>query len=187
MFSVMAGDADASAALCEDIKMLGSGAQLHESSLKVLKVFGERVDLRNRLNPFAPNLDGGQEEPTAMYIHSIERLNKSRTYYSGLLKELETKLQRARERRIQEEKLAAEEEKQRQIAEQQMNSLNQEKSEMLKALENLEAKFLSDEMKIAQIKKAAGVSDTPSPHQKAPAQLPVVLREEKRIPFDRKR
>jgi hypothetical protein len=193
VFSVMAGDRDIADLLAEDIEKIRNFNS--STNWKVLKPTQTRVDLRSRLNPFEPvtgeenrssssRASRKDEMTTVIFIHDPERLQKSRSQVITMLKDYEAKILRFRVKREQDALAAAEAEKQRVILEQQTNSLSQKKSEMLKALEGLEANFAEDARKLAQMRKIIGLPE-PQPEQSPRTKSPDRIRVESRIPFDR--
>lgn len=174
LFRIMSGDAEVASALTEDIQTLrevlvrtaeGSSAPVR-TRWKVLMPTGQKpVPLKQRLNPFVAGRDSSRP-PTIIRVYDADKLNKMRQLVVLQTRELETKLARARERKSQETR-AAEAAAQQKLLEEQMSSVNLQKSDMLRLLENLEAKFGADEKRIHQMKKltasTAGSSSSPLP------------------------
>jgi hypothetical protein len=202
----MAGDSEMAGALTEDLHALkevvntgGISSVPRVNRWRVLAPTGQRdVSLRQRLNPFVASRES-TKPPTALYVHDADKLGKMRTQVVAQMKELETKLTKAKEKKSQETR-AAEAAAQQKLIEQQMQNMNLQKSDMLKLLEGLEAKFVSDERRIHQMKKLAGVDSSPPPAvspppaaaaaatsspQRAANRSPVRIRDESKRPFER--
>lgn len=169
-FRLMSGEPELAGWLTEDIHILksvldrvaadgtaGASSPITRPRWRVLQPTGQKeTPLRQRLNPFVTAKDSGKP-PTAIYVYDADKLSKMRTYVVAQTKELDSKLSKAREKKTQEMR-AAEAATQQRLMEEQLTSVNLQKSDMLKLLEGLEAKFLADERKIHQIKKLTGLS-----------------------------
>jgi len=174
MLSVMMGDAMVAKGLGCDIAELASSSSTSSTSddpdthspqqamhaLRVLVRRGPPADLRKRLNPFEPVYasaqvlrNGQPQQPTALYIHNADRLQRARSLHITMLKDFEVKLNRIKQRREEEAKAGAIAQQRKLEAEQQAASLAQQKTELLRNLGEIEARFLADERRIAQLRK----------------------------------
>ena len=181
-FAIMSGDAAATASLTNDIHALREfGVNSKGKSWAVLIVGASKeVPLNQRLNPFVASREAGRA-PTVIFVHDAERLEKARSHVMAALKDLESKIQRAKDKQLAE-KMALEAAARQRELDEQMSRLNDQKFSMLKMLEELEARFVADEKKIQQITKDAGIAV-----ERGDAVAPVVLakriRDESSMPF----
>lgn len=191
MFSIMSGDADVATNLTEDIHALkevilqGTGSRGYR--WKVLASTGQKEQsLKQRLNPFVASRES-TKIPTAIYVHDADKLGKTRSLVVAAMKDLETKIARAKEKKSQETR-AAEAAAQQKLMEEQMNNINLQKSDMLRLLESLEAKFVADEKRIHQMKRLAGLEVVHSPQPAtlvSPRKSPIRIRDDSKQPFQR--
>lgn len=173
LFRLMSGDPELASGLTEDIHKL---KEFHASQVagsrtaprwRVLTPNGQKeTPLKMRLNPFIQSKDSAKP-PTSIYVFDADRLSKTRTQVVLQMKEYETKLTKAKEKKsndIRAQEAAA----QQKMLDEQISSINLQKSDMLRLLEGLEAKFVADERRINQMRRLAGEAIDPAPVPAAP-------------------
>lgn len=161
LFRLMSGDPELASGLTEDIHKL---KEFHASQVagsrtaprwRVLAPNGQKeTPLKLRLNPFIQSKDTAKP-PTSIYVFDADRLSKTRTQVVLQMKEFENKLAKAKEKKSNDVR-AAEAAAQQKLLEEQISSINLQKSDMLRLLEGLEAKFVADERRINQMRRLAG-------------------------------
>jgi hypothetical protein len=167
LFRLMAGDSELASGLTEDIHKLKdfhasqAAASRAAPRWRVLSPSGQKeTPLKLRLNPFIQSKDSAKP-PTSIYVFDADRLSKTRTQVVLQMKELESKLAKAKEKKSNESRVA-EAAAQQKMLEEQISSINLQKSDMLRLLEGLEAKFVADERRINQMRRLAGEAVEPA-------------------------